>query len=133
MTQQSPEQKIGDKMPNGTVYAGISPETNKPMYTTPADAFLTMTFNEARKYAAKLIAHGHRDWRVPTLAELTVLFNNRAAIGGFKSTYDKASRHSDDWYWSTEQVSWWGKQGELGQYKFSYGSKLDPSLLRCVR
>lgn len=27
-----PEQKIGDKMPDGTIYAGISPETKQPMY-----------------------------------------------------------------------------------------------------
>src|ERR1039458_10259614 len=33
-----PEPKIGDKMPDGTVLAGISPDTNKPMYATPADA-----------------------------------------------------------------------------------------------
>ena len=30
--------QIGDEMPDGTVYAGLSPDTNKPMYTTPADA-----------------------------------------------------------------------------------------------
>src|SRR5258708_6921449 len=28
----------GDRMPDGTVYAGISPESGKPMYTTPGDA-----------------------------------------------------------------------------------------------
>src|SRR5271163_4912245 len=78
-----PEPKVGDKMRDGTVLAGISPDTNKPMYATPADASLTMTFNEATEYAAKLDAHGHKDWRVPTKAELNVLFNNRAAIGGF--------------------------------------------------
>jgi hypothetical protein len=32
----------GDRMEDGAVYAGISPETGKPMYTTPADAPLTM-------------------------------------------------------------------------------------------
>ena len=65
-----PEPKVGDKMPDGTVLAGISPDTNKPMYATPADASLMMTFNEATEYAAKLDAHGHKDWRVPTKAEL---------------------------------------------------------------
>lgn len=30
--------RIGDRMPDGTVYAGISPDTSKPMYTTPAYA-----------------------------------------------------------------------------------------------
>jgi hypothetical protein len=32
------EPTIGDKMPDGTVFAGISPETNKPMYATPKNA-----------------------------------------------------------------------------------------------
>jgi hypothetical protein len=60
------ELKVGDKMPDGAVYAGISPDRNKPMYTTPAPAPLTMTFNQAKEYAAKLDAHGYQDWRVPT-------------------------------------------------------------------
>jgi Protein of unknown function (DUF1566) len=92
--------KPGDSMPDGTVYAGISPDTNNPMYATPADAPLTMTFNDAQKYAAILDAHGHRDWRVPTQAELNVLFNNRAAIGGF----DVAGAIPSGWYWS---ASWY--------------------------
>jgi hypothetical protein len=67
------EPKVGDKMPDGTVLAGISPDTNKPMYATPADASLTMTFNEAQIYAAQLDAHGYKDWCVPSKAELNVL------------------------------------------------------------
>src|SRR5713101_9753590 len=42
------EPRIGDRMVDGTVYAGISPDTNKPMYTTPNDAPLTHTFNQAQ-------------------------------------------------------------------------------------
>src|SRR5207302_7723214 len=30
--------RIGDRMPDGTVYAGVSPHTGRPMYTTPGDA-----------------------------------------------------------------------------------------------
>src|SRR5437868_10026201 len=30
--------QVGDKMPDGSVYAGISPDTNQPIYTTPKDA-----------------------------------------------------------------------------------------------
>src|SRR5260370_41766213 len=39
---QSTEPKIGDRMPDGTVYAGISPDSGKAMYATPTDAPLTM-------------------------------------------------------------------------------------------
>jgi len=127
----STEPKIGDKMPDGTVFAGISPETNKPMYATPADASLTMTFNDAKGYAALLDAHGHRDWHVPTKAELNALFNNRAEIGGF----NVSGAYPDGWYWSSSQSDRWLAWGQ----RFSDGaqlrdvSKFGPSSLRCVR
>src|SRR5579872_840919 len=101
MTQTNTEPKIGDKMPDGTIYAGISPETNKPMYTTPADAPLTMKFNQAQEYAAKLDAHGQKDWRVPSKAELNVLFNNRVAVGGF----DVTGEYPAGWYWSASSAA----------------------------
>jgi hypothetical protein len=120
-----PEPKIGDKMPDGTIFAGISPDTNKPMYATPADA-LTMTFNEAKEYAAKLDAHGHQDWRVPTKAELNVLFNNRAAIGGF----DGNAPGSGGMYYSSspnEVWSIWGQHfgsGDQQAYDKTYHSSV---------
>jgi hypothetical protein len=120
----------GDKMPDGTVFAGISPDTNKPMYATPADASLTMKFNEAQEYAAKLDAHDHKDWRVPTKAELNVLFNNRAAIGGF----DVTGSNPAGWYWSASPgYAWhaWGQRFSDGYQ--GYYSKVSHSALRCVR
>jgi hypothetical protein len=125
-----PKLKPGDDMPDGTIYAGVSPDTGKPMYTTPADARLTMTFNEAKEYATKLDAHGHKDWHVPTKAELSVLFNNRAAIGGF----DVTGSHPAGWYWSASQNYEWGAWGQ----RFSDGchftnAKDDHSSARCVR
>ena len=120
----SAEPKIGDKMPDGTVFAGISPDTNKPMYARPADATLTMTFNDAQKYAAKLDAHGHRDWRVPTKAELNVLFNNHAAIGGFDlSGQPRAGR-----YWSASPITtldaWCQRLSDGAQYDNFKGNHL---------
>jgi Protein of unknown function (DUF1566) len=109
------EPQVGDKMPDGTVFAGISPDTKKPMYATPADAPLTMTFNEARKYAKKLDAHGHNDWRVPSKAELNELFNNRAAIGGFNVT----GSYPAGWYWSGTQFLAWNALAQ----RFSEGSQ----------
>jgi hypothetical protein len=105
----------GDKMPDGTIYAGVSPRTGKAMYATPADAPLTYTFNEAHKYAKKLDAHGHRDWRVPTIDELNVLFNNRAAIGGFNSTGSDPA----GWYWSASSINEWNAWGQ----RFSDGQR----------
>src|SRR5260370_32029681 len=106
MTEAKQELKIGDEMADGTVYAGISPNTHRPMYTTQADAIpvkrwweragrLTFTFKQAHEQAQMLnkrVLAGHTDWRVPTAHELKILFENRAAIGGFSSKND---------YWSS--------------------------------
>jgi hypothetical protein len=122
--------KIGDKMPDSTVFAGISPDTNKPMYATPADASLTMKLNDAQEYAAKLDAHGHRDWRVPTKAELNVLFNNRAAIGGFNVT----GSYPAGWYWSASPndtwVAWCQRLRDGAQ---DFDPKVGPLSVRPVR
>ena len=122
--------QIGKKMEDGTVYAGISPDTNKPMYARPADAPLTYTFNQAQKYAERLDAHGHKDWRVPTKAELNVLFKNRAAVGGFNETGSEPA----GWYWSSSQYDYY----DAWDQRFSDGyqgdvSKVNDSSLRCVR
>src|SRR5437879_2624483 len=101
-------------MPDGTIYVGISPDTNKPMYAALADPSLTMTFNQAQEYAANLDAHGHQDWRVPTKAELNVLFNNLAAIGGFNLT----GAYPGSWYWSASRYDGWTAWAQ----RFSDGS-----------
>jgi hypothetical protein len=123
--------QIGDEMEDGTIYAGISPATHKPMYATPADAPLTMEWKLAMKYAAKLDAHGYRDWRVPDPSELNVLFQNRAAIGAFNGS---GSDDPDRWYWSSVEHY---PNGAWAQ-RFSDGTRADygkchPTSLRCVR
>jgi hypothetical protein len=45
MTQKFFEPKIGDKLPDGTTYAGISPDTGKRMYASVA-----FIFNEEKKH-----------------------------------------------------------------------------------
>jgi hypothetical protein len=124
------EPKPGDRMADGTVFAGVSPDTGKPMYATPADAPLTMTWKAAIEYEAKLDAHGHKDWRVPTKSELNVLFNNRAAIGGF----DESGSDPAGWYWSCSQNTNYNAWDQ----RFSDGDQYDrnkfiDSSLRCVR
>jgi hypothetical protein len=121
----------GDRMTDGTVFAGISPDTHKPMYTTSADAKLTYAFDQAQKYAARLDAHGHDDWRVPTKGELNVLFHNRAAIGGF----DETGMAPRGWYWSsTESHNNYGCAQRFSGYGRQVSSdKDDGASLRLVR
>ena len=104
--------KIGDKMPDGTVYAGISLDTGKPTYTTLASAPLTMTFYEAGKYVAKMNKEktlSHDDWRLPTEGDLSMLFNHRADIGNF----GLSSSAKSCLYWSDKLI----KQDDLAILK----------------
>jgi hypothetical protein len=97
MTGTAFEPKIGDNMDDGTVYAGVSPDTGEPMYAMRGAAPIVTAHFLAERYTRILNAHGHTDWRVPTIGEVNVLFNNRAAIGGFDETgLDPAGK-----YWSS--------------------------------
>ncbi len=91
--------KIGDVMPDGTVYAGISLPMNAHLFVTPQDAAVAMQFNEAAKYTRELDAHGHQDWRLPTIEELQLLFRNNQK-GALKGTFNTTGRNGSFWYWS---------------------------------
>jgi hypothetical protein len=124
------EPQIGGEMPDGTIYAGVSPDTGKAMYAMYGSAPLTMKWKQAMEYAAKLDAHGHKDWRAPTKSELNVLYNNRAAIGGF----DESGSDPAGWYWSSSQGTngdAWAQRFSDG-YQYNYFKNYDSSL-RCVR
>jgi hypothetical protein len=128
--EMAPDTKIGALMPDGTVFAGISPDTGRPMYATPKDVPLTCTFERAAKYAKGLDAHGHTDWRVPTKAELNVLFQNCSAIGGFNTTGSSPA----GWYWSSLRNVYECASAQ----RFSNGLQFNflnhnHSALRCVR
>jgi len=120
-------------MEDGTIYAGVSPDTGKPMYATPADAPTTFTFKKAAKYAKNLDAHGHKDFRVPTKSELNVLYQNRDK-GKLKGTFNETGSDPAGWYWSSSQTSnikAWDQRFSVGcQY---YHFRLISSSLRCVR
>jgi hypothetical protein len=122
--------EIGHKMPDGSIYAGESPDTGKPMYATPADAPWTMKFDEAKAYAAGLDAHERKDWRLPSQAELQVLFVNHAAIGGFNVGGSTLA----GCYWSAKPYNEWAAWSQ----RFSDGApcaNVKPTALsvRCVR
>lgn len=91
--------EIGGKMEDGTIYAGLSPDTGEAMYVTLKDAPSTLKWKAAMKYAADLNANGHKDWKVPTKAELNVLFENRAKIGGL----NESGSFRANWYWSSTE------------------------------
>jgi hypothetical protein len=93
----APAPGIGDVMPDGTIYAGLSPDTGEALYATPQDAPLRMKWEKAVKYAADLDAYGHKDWRLPTLRELKALYDSRHK-GALKGIFNDNTGSS--WYWS---------------------------------
>ena len=56
---------IGAIMPDGSIYAGISPDTGQAMYSASNDAPRSLNFNETVLFTLNLRAHGHHDWRSP--------------------------------------------------------------------
>ena len=120
---------IGATMPDGSIYAGISPDTGQAMYSASNDSPRPLNLNEAVAFAANLRAHGHRDWRVPTKAELNLLFEHHHAIGGF----DTSGSDPGSWYWSstTRNDTWWMQRFSDGKQS-NYASHYQSSL-RCVR
>lgn len=136
----------GELMPDGTVFAGISPRSDKPLYVTQQDAPHLMNWHAARSYAWVLTAHGYGDWRIPDREELDVIFRNSAAIGGF-STMDSIKPSlirtlksklgvsvPDGWYWSSsEDNSPYARSQRFSDGCRSLSNKLNRLSVRCVR
>lgn len=118
---------------DGTVYAGMSPDTGKAFYTTPTDAPESYVWSEATAHCRALDAFGHQDWRVPTRDELDTEFNARAAIGGFNET----GSVSAGLYWSSfandtrRNVGWVERFSDGYQFRNHIGQY--HASLRCVR
>jgi hypothetical protein len=102
MKEAAREKVPGDVMEDGSVFAGISPTTGKKMFVMPRD-HLYSSFNAAAQYARKLNDEktlGHSDWRLPTKAELQVLYDNREK-GALRGTFNQTGSSTHGWYWSS--------------------------------
>ena len=131
--KQDVQINIGDEMEDGTILAGISPDTGQLMYATPRDAPGTYTFNEAARYAKNLVAHGRHDFHAPSKGELNVLWENRNK-GKLKGTFNESGSDTAGWYWSSSQDD----NGNAWAQCFSDGGMVtndDTSALslRCVK
>src|SRR5260221_4864770 len=73
--------KPGDKMPDGTSYAGISPDTGTIMFLLPLDNQLATKWRGAQKLN-KQFAYGHDDWRRPSESEASLLEFRRGVFQG---------------------------------------------------
>jgi hypothetical protein len=129
--------KFGEKMPDGTIYAGVSPDTGRDMFLTGKDSFLRKSWWKAAEYAESLDAHGHQDWRLPSENELKSIFNNAAAIGNL----NMSGRFPAGFYWAADKHDGYGTPPDrvsprTNQSMHGYhGSSIfdDYSSVRCVR
>jgi hypothetical protein len=132
--QQAPAEKtapeIGDVMEDGTIYAGISPTTGRPMYAVPSDSPLRMKFRQATDYAKDLSFGGHDDYRLPDGLELMVLFNNQSK-GAFKDTF--ARKGDFRFYWASTSD---GRKAQFVNFELGHRNdwtKRYKMSVRCIR
>lgn len=121
--------QIGMLMPNGTIFAGISPDTRQPYYTTKADVNEFLPFTKAREFCMKLSSYDNGNWRLPTTQEMDNLYARRQEIGGFNTNAEGAA----SWHWSSGS-----RLFTAGMKKFTDGAwynvgKTVSANIRCVR
>jgi hypothetical protein len=85
--------------------------------------------------ANNLEAHGHHDFRVPSLSELSVLWENRDK-GKLKGTFNETGSYPAGWYWSSSPydddfLDAWAQRFSDGNQAHDY--RYHVSSLRCVR
>jgi len=114
------ELEAGTVMRDGSVYAGISPETGNMLFVMPADAPRLLDFNDTQSRVDAMNKDkvlGHEDWRLPTEKELAVIFANKGK-GNLTGTFNEAGvdyrdtkEEAPGWYRSS---GWGGINGTRG-------------------
>ena len=133
----------GDVMPDGSVFAGISPDTGARMFVTPRDTGLSMIFNDAAAHALDLCmqkALGRADWRLPSDGELLEIYA-QSEKGALAGTFDTENVKGASWYWSSTESKKTRKKDAEGMraVRFSDGTAatLHPDgstvSVRCLR
>ena len=106
---------IGHILPDGSIYAGFSPDMHDHLIVAAHDGPQPMAWPEGMVYAAALDVHHHRDWRLPTPNELDALYRNRVRIGNFSTSNPSLTDefHSRAHYWAfpkPELIASWKKE-----------------------
>ncbi|MDR0940879.1 MAG: DUF1566 domain-containing protein [Bacteroidales bacterium] len=94
---------------------------------TKKDLGPAMTFRSANELCAALELGGFSNWRLPTKAELAILYKERATIGNFET-------RSNPWYWSSTSDK--GKDHWVQNFSNGVqndGDNEDTYRYRCVR
>ncbi len=98
--------EIGDRMQDGSVYAGLTEDGTQKIFAMPKDLGVTLTFVDAARAVKKLNADealGHDDWQIGSLDMMRVLQKNQNTSGlkgSFKTAASCGSGYPDR-YWSS--------------------------------
>jgi hypothetical protein len=60
-----------------------------------------INWNNANSLCENSMLAGHTDWRLPTLDELTIMFNNQDIVGGYRKDAGSSYGNSRYYYWSS--------------------------------
>jgi hypothetical protein len=94
-------QRRRPKLADGTLFAGISPDTAKVLHTLPRDEsphpvdFCLIRGTDIEEVARNARDCGYTDWRIPSPTELQLMHRDREEIRGFGS----------EWYWTSSETS----------------------------
>lgn len=89
-----------------------------------------ISWTDANSYCLNLTAYGYSDWRMPTIEELAVMYQNRVAIGGFFNWVGETSAYYQTfpiYHSSTSESSYahWKIDWDNGQRTSSYDNGFD--------
>lgn len=92
---------IGQKLPDGWVVMGVSPDTGKVFSAEPAGHALSghRTWHEGETHANALRQAGHDDARQPTEKELQVIYNEVAKAK--RNTDAQLETDHESYYWAS--------------------------------
>lgn len=100
---------VGQKMADGSVFAGMTADGTSQIYAMPEDLDVTMTFNDAAKAVKKLNRQkylGHNDWQIGSIGVIRVLQkvqNEGALTGTFNTTNNASGSCYPGCYWSSTE------------------------------
>ena len=99
--------KIGDRIADGSIFAGLTADGEAQIYASPADLGV-MSFNDCAEATAALNVKNYRDlgnWQIPSIENLHVLQKNQDQ-GALRGTFAKSYRDFlgfPKWYWSSTE------------------------------
>jgi len=89
----------GEVMPDGSIYAGISPTVHRPFFIAACSPTGLLDWDNANEHAKNKNAHGHNDWELPSIEELKDISCRSFA----KLAFGKSNKSTGALFWSSEK------------------------------